>query len=238
MTNAQIKAKIRTGIGSAKVDQLRQDGQLPAVLYGHRVASRNIVIPHNDFIKVYRQAGASTLVDIVIDGGAAVPALIQEVQVDPVSQAVIHVDFHQVNLRERITARINLHFVGVSPAVKEAGGVLMTNLTDLEVSSLPQDLVHEITVDISKLKTFSDYIHVSDLKLPNGIQPTAKTTTVVAHVIPPRSEEELAALQQQPAATAAAADVPVAGKEEKEHAEGTGATAEGATPPAPGKKTE
>jgi len=217
--NQQLKATSRDLIGNRKrLAKSRDTGQIPAVVYGHRETNRSIFVPRSDFLRVYRLAGESTLVDLLVDDGKSVSVLVQDVQIDPVSQELMHVDFHQVNLKEKITARIKLHFIGVAPAVKEAGGVLMTNRSDIEVSCLPQDLIHEITVDISALKTFTDYVHVRDLMLPKGMSALANAADVVAHVMPPRSEEELKALEQQPAALAAA-EVPVEGAEKKESTE-------------------
>lgn len=208
----------RTVLGK-KLSQLRQQGLIPGVVYGHRVATRSVAAPQSEFVRVWKQAGASTLVDLILDGGAPIKVLIQEVQHHPVTRALLHVDFHQVNLEEKIMARIKLQFTGTPPAVKELGGILMTTLNEIQVSCLPQALVQEITVDLSRLKTFQDYLHVADLSLPAGIVALDKPATVVAHVIKPRSQEELKALDQQPAASAAAAaEVPVVGKEQKEHA--------------------
>lgn len=208
----QLNVKTRTRAGRRPLARLRQTGQLPAVLYGHGVASRSLAATAQEFLKVYRQAGESTLVDLVVDDGSPIKALIQEVQTDPITRQVVHVDFRQVNLREKITARIKLRFTGVASAVKEHGGVLMTNLSEVEVTCLPQDLVPEITVDLTPLKTFADYVHLRDLALPKGVTALGKPDDVVVHVIPPRTEEEIAALEQQPAAPVAAA-VPVVGKE-------------------------
>jgi len=218
MDTFPLRVKIRSDVGRNKVRAHRQTGQIPAVLYGHKVATRNLLAPRNEFLKVYRQSIGSQLVDLIVDDAAPVKAIVQEVQRDPVTSDLLHIDFHQVNLKEKITATIRLRFTGVAPAVKESGGVLMTNLEALPVSCLPQDLVPEITVDIAQLKKFDDYVHVKDLALPPGVSTLARPDDVVAHVIPPRSEEEIKALEQQPAA-AAAAEVPVAGKEEKGHAQ-------------------
>lgn len=201
------------------MDTLRQAGQIPAVLYGHRVETRSLVTAKNDFLKLYRRVRGSRLIDLVVDAGAPIKAIVQSVQTDPLTDEPLHVDFHQVDLKEKITALIKLQFTGVAPAVKEGGGVLMTNISAIAVSCLPQDLISEITIDITSLKTFDDYLHVKDLPLPAGVTPLVNPDEVVAHVVPPRSEEELKALDQQP--TVASADVPVVGKEETAHAEGT-----------------
>lgn len=215
METMQLRVQTRQAVGRKKNETLRRSGKIPAVLYGHKVENRTLLTSRADFLTLYRRSGASTLIDLVVDDGPPVKALIQEVQTDPLTQEPVHVDFHHVNLKEKITAHIKLRFTGVSSAIKEHGGVLMTNLDTLAVSCLPHDLVAAITVDISRLKTFNDYVHVKDLRLPAGVIPLAKPDDVVAHVIPPRSEEEIKALDQQPTA-AAPADVPVAGKETPE----------------------
>lgn len=225
MEPLQLSASLRTATGRKKLDSLRQSGKIPAVLYGHRVETRSLVMPKNDFLKLYQRVRGSQLIDLVVDQGAPIKAIVQTVQIDPLTDEPLHVDFHQVNLKEKITATIKLRFTGVAPAVKEGGGVLMTNLNELTVSCLPQDLISEITIDIARLKTFDDYLHVKDLPMPSGVTPQARLDEVVAHVVPPRSEEELKALDQQP--TVASAEVPVVGKEEQAHEEGAAQPAAG-----------
>lgn len=229
METLQLRVQTREAVGRKKNDALRRLGKIPAVLYGHQAENRNLLTGRTDFLKLYLRSGASTLIDLVVDDRPAVKALIQEVQTDPLTQEPVHVDFHQVNLKEKITAHIKLRFTGVSAAIKEHGGVLITNLDAVEVSCLPQDLVPAITVDIAPLKTFNDYVHIKDLRLPRGITPLAKPDAVVAHVIPPRTEEELQALDQQPLA-AVPTEVPQAGKEQPQEHAAADAQAEGGHP--------
>ncbi len=225
MTALTLSIKTRTVVGK-KLLKLRQQGLIPGVIYGHQLPSRNVLAAQRDFMRVWKTAGGSALVDAVLDDGVPVKVLIQEVQCHPVTRELLHVDFHQVNLKEKITARIKLRFTGVASAVKELGGVLMTNLSEVAVSCLPEALVPEISVDVSRLKTFHDYVHVRDLPLPPGMTVLEQPEAVVVHVIAPRSEEELKALEQQPSAPTAA-EVPVVGKEVKQEnaAESTAAAA-------------
>lgn len=180
--NLSLKAEIREKLGRQS-RQVREKGWVPAVLYGKGFDSQNLEIEYNPFVKVLRQAGYSSLVDLDISDKGAVKVLIQDIQKDPISDRVIHVDFHQVNLTEKIEARIALKFIGEAPGVKELHGVLVKNLTELKVKALPQDLASEIEVDISPLKTFNDYIHVKDIKLPQGIEVMAKPEEIVVKVI-------------------------------------------------------
>ena len=168
MDTIRLEGQLRGDIGK-KVKVLRAQGLTPAVLYGHKIKNINLVIPSKVFEKVYAQAGESTLLDLVLDGGTPKKVLIQDIQKDALSGAVIHIDFHEVSMTEKITTEIPLKFVGESKAVKEMAGVLVKNMDDLKVECLPSDLVHEIEVDITPLVDFETSIHVKELNIPNRL---------------------------------------------------------------------
>ncbi|MFA5184581.1 MAG: 50S ribosomal protein L25 [Patescibacteria group bacterium] len=204
--------------------QLREDKKkvgpdyLPGVLYGKGVANKNLQIKKVDFDKVFGQAGESNLIDLEVDK-ETVKVLVKETQRDVLKNFYTHVDFYQVNMKEKITTEIPLHFIGEAKAVKELGGALIKDMSSVEVECLPTDLVDHIDVDISVLKTFDDSIHVNDLILPKGMTLLLHTNEVVAAVKEPKVEEEPVAAE--PAAEAAA-----------------GAPAAGANAPAEGAKKE
>lgn len=195
-TDLVLHAQSRTTLGKT-VKNLRAKGSLPAVVYGHGVDATSIALQTGEFQRVYRASGESTLVDLVIDDAKPTKVIVQDVQRHPVSGAVIHVDFHQVRMTEKLRTEIPLAFSGEPAAVKELGGVLVKNIDHLEVEALPTDLVHEISVDLSVLKTFEDAIRVSDIVMPKGLSAVAPGGEVVAVVTPPRSEQELAALEEK-----------------------------------------
>lgn len=195
MSALTLTAHARTETGKQN-KIVRRKGELPAVLYGHGVAAQSLALSANEFSKVYRKAGESTLVDLAIDGGTPTKVIINDIQRHPLTNAVIHVDLHQVKMTEKLRAEIVLAFAGEPAAVKELGGVLVKNLDHVKVETLPADLVPEILVDVSSLKTFDDVIHVKDLVLPKGIEVLDKADEVVALVTPPRSEAELAELEK------------------------------------------
>ncbi len=196
MNNLALKAQKRELMGK-KVRSLREKKLIPAVVYGHGFGNQNLAVDYLPFEKVYRQGGESSLIDLIIDDQKPVKTLIQEVQTDPLTGRFIHVDFRQVKMTEKITAEILLKFINESKAVKELGGVLVKSLDKIKVRSLPQDLVHEIEVDISPLNTFEDVIYVRDLKIPSGLELLENLGEPVATVTPPRSEEELKALEEK-----------------------------------------
>lgn len=196
MDTFTLPVQLRTELGKS-VDKIRRQHQIPAVVYGHGQPSRPVTVDERQFQKIYRQAGSSSLVDLVIDGQTPIKALIQTLQRHPTKHAVTHIDFYQVNMTEKIATEIELRFVGESPAVKEQGGVLVRTMDNVKVECLPSDLVPAIDVDLSRLKNFEDRIHVSDIVVPAGITLREKAEEVVASVTPPRSEAEIEALSQK-----------------------------------------
>jgi large subunit ribosomal protein L25 len=194
MQHATIDAQKREITGRA-TDALRAAGSVPAVMYGFGTEPTNIVVDRNAFVKVYAQAGESTVVDLTIDG-VAHPVLIADVQRDPLTDFFTHIDFRRVDRSKKIEANIRIVLVGESSAVKNLGGTLIQSLEELEVFALPDKLVSEIEVDIAKLATFDDVVRVSDIVVPEGIEVKDDAETAIASVQAPRSEEELAALNE------------------------------------------
>ncbi|MFZ5391468.1 MAG: 50S ribosomal protein L25 [Patescibacteria group bacterium] len=179
------------------VSKIRQQGQVPGVVYGHGVGSLAVAVDKLAFDKVYRQVGASSLFDLVVDNKEPVKALVKEVQTHPTSGQVNHVDFHQIRMDEKLNVEVPIKFVGEPRAVKELGGILVKNTNQIEVQCLPKDLVHEIEVDISGLAEFNKGLLVKDIKLPTGLKLISGGDEVLAVVTEPRSESELEELKQE-----------------------------------------
>lgn len=177
---------------------LLKEGLVPAVVYGRKLASQPICVKKIDFMKVYREAGASTLVDLKIEG-KTVKTLIKEPQFNPVTSTPIHVDFYAVKMDEKIKTEIPLEFIGESDAVENFDGSLVTNKDFIEIECLPTDLVSQINVDLSALKTFEDQITIADIQLPAGMELLSDPEEVVCFVEEPRSEEEMAELEESTA---------------------------------------
>jgi len=192
MQHTLLQAKTRQ-VHGRKTNSLRTDGQVPAVMYGFETEPTNIVLDRNAFIKVYAQAGESTVVDLEIEG-VKHPVLIAEIQRDPLTDFITHADFRRVDPKRKIEAKIPLKLVGMPPAVKELGGTLVQSLEEVEVVSLPDALVHEFEVDVTKLATFDDVIRVKDIVVPADIEVKTDPDQAVASVQPPLSEAEIAAL--------------------------------------------
>jgi large subunit ribosomal protein L25 len=186
-----LQAIARNAFGK-KTKALKNQGKIPAVVYGPGEKNVSVEVEEKEFKKVLRQAGESSLVELNIDK-AKKPVLIQEIQRDPVSDSIIHIDFYQANLKEEVQVAVPLVFEGTAPAEKDLGGTLNKNMLELEVKALPLNLPHEIKVNVEGLKTFEDHILVKDLVLPAGVTAAKSPDEIVAAVLPPQKvEEELA----------------------------------------------
>jgi len=190
----RLLAKIRKELGK-KTQPLRDLGRIPAVIYGNKIKNVLLDLDGKEFLKVFKTAGESSLIELEIEGDKEKrPVLVHEIQKDPITDQIIHVDFFQASLKEEVEVEVPLVIEGESLAVKELGGTLVKNISELKVKALPQNLPHEIRVSIEGLKTFEDHILVKDLNLPKDVKLVAKPDEIVISVAEPtKVEEELAA---------------------------------------------
>lgn len=194
---------------SANAADLRNAGSIPAVVYGAHHESTSISIEARAFDKVLREAGEATIVSL--SGlGAALPTLIHEVDLDPLTSRPRHVDFYAVTKGEKVEVAIPLVFIGASSAV-EAGANLVKVLHEVEVKADPMNLPHDIEVNLALLKVVNDQIRVQDLKLPVGVELVSEPEEVVALV-----QEVVEEKVEAPAADIASIEVEKKGKEETE----------------------
>jgi len=191
----KLKAIAREIIGK-KVKNLRKQEIVPAVLYGNKIASRNIAVPLLEIERAYANAGESAILELELDG-KKLNVLIHDVQNDHLSGKISHVDFFQVNMKEEVETEIPLEFVGESEAVKALGGVLVKNMDEVPVKCLPTDLPPHFEIDLSKIKTFDDHITVADIKVSDKVKIELELDAVIALVTPPRTQEELESLEQK-----------------------------------------
>ena len=191
--------------------RLRRAGIVPGVVFGKGEESTPVQVDAKVFETLYRQAGRTSVVNMHLPGKSAITSgIIKSVQRNPLSGGAIHVDFFLVNLKQEMEIDVPLVFTGEAPAVEETGGTLLHNLSSLHVKALPNDIPHEITVDVSVLRTLDVAIHVRDLSLNRDLV-TVLTDgdTLVSTVVPPRAEEpepepELTEEELEAAAAAAA----------------------------------
>ena len=207
------------------LSEIRKAGKMPAVFYGKMEKSTPIQLPYAIFEKTLKDAGESTILHL--DGtGIDVDVLIKDVDLDPVTDKPRHADFYAIEKGKKLEIKIPLEFIGVAPAVKDLGGILVKVMHEVEIEALPKDLPHKLEVDISGLVSFDSVVKAESIKLPEGVSLKIKPEEVVASVYEPKEEViEVAPVDLS------AIEVAKKGKEAKEGevgAEGTAPAAEGA----------
>ncbi|MBP9747935.1 50S ribosomal protein L25 [Patescibacteria group bacterium] len=170
--------------------------RIPAVLYGQGVVPQSLSLAKTEFSRVFAAAGSSSLIDVQIEGGQTVKAVIKAVQGHVLSLEPVHVDLHQVRMDQMMTAEIPLNFIGEAPAVKVHGGTLIKSMDAVTVRCLPANLPHEINVDLSTLATPEDAITVGSLVLPAGVEIENEASATIATVAAALTEDQLKKLEE------------------------------------------
>lgn len=201
-----------------KVKNLRKKGLLPAVLYGPKIKSQPLELDFKLFEKIYGEAGENMLVSLELEEvKEKYLVLIHNPVKDSLTGSLLHVDLYQPSLEDKIEALIPIILEGESLAVKDSGGTLIKNISEIKVKALPQSLPKEIAININSLNTFEDRILVKDLKAPDGVEILREPGEIVVSVAPPEKvEEELARPVEEKVE-----EVKVVEKEKKEEVEGT-----------------
>lgn len=194
MTSPILRADIRVSPLQSPA-RIRGEGFIPGIIYGKGIANVPVKIKSDVFDKVFREAGENTLVQLEIDNRDKRTVLIHDVTFDPIKGTPLHIDFYQVRLDEKVKTEVPLVFTGTSQAVKDLGGTLVKQMHSFQIEALPQDIPHEIEVDVSRISTFEDRISVKDVRVASSVKVLADEDEIVALVEPPRTEEELAELE-------------------------------------------
>jgi large subunit ribosomal protein L25 len=187
MEKAVLNATLRTVKGK-KVGAMRREGKLPAILYGHNFESTAITLELRETSRVLHGLTASSLVYINLEGKEHA-ALVREKQRDYLRNILKHVDFQIVSLTEKIRAKVSIVLDGISPAVKDFNGVIISEMDSLEVEALPQDLPEKIVLDLAVLKKIGDHITVKDIVLSDKVHVHANPDEVVVNVTYAKEEE-------------------------------------------------
>lgn len=186
MKKIVLKAKKRDA--ALKVAAVRKEGNLPGVVYGFDIEAMPIELEYEPVRKAYLAGGEAAVIYLDIEG-KEIPVLFKELQLHPVQDTIRHVDFFAVDMKSEVQTLVPLVFDGTAPAVKDAGGIMVKHMDEIEVKCLPMDIPHEIHVDISVLIDFHVAIHVSDLVIPENVEVISPGEETVANVSAPREEE-------------------------------------------------
>lgn len=214
-----LNGELRSGVGKGPARQTRRAERIPGVIYGKGESPLPLSLGYKEFLGILQTGGANVILDLKLAGAEAVDrkALVRDLQRDPVSGQIIHVDLQHISLTEKITVEVPLHVSGVAIGVKDYGGILEFIVRNLEIECLPTDIPESITIDVSALMVH-DALHVRDIAVPNARVLTDPDQVVVT-IVSPTVEKAPGA----PEEAAAAAEPEVIGKKKEDE----GAPAEG-----------
>jgi large subunit ribosomal protein L25 len=188
MEEVVLKAIHRSVVGK-QVKAIRREGKLPAVIYGRHIDPIAIELDLRETSRNLTGLAPSTLVTVDVDGTQH-RALVREKQRNKITGILLHVDFLAVSMTELLRSQVYLEIVGISPAIRDLSGVLVTGMGEVQVECLPQDLPERIVVDISGLNEIGDGIYVRDLEVPKGVEILEEPDTMLVLVTAQAAEEE------------------------------------------------
>lgn len=232
MERVTLSATRRTLTGK-KVSQLRNQGKLPAVLYGRSLKEPiPVALDRIEASKALRKSSYSSLIMVNLDGEDH-NTLIRDFQIDKIRGDLTHVDFLVVSLTEKVRAEVRILVEGKAPVIANLGGLLVTGLERVEVESLPQDLPEHFAIDVSKLENFGDAVFVRDLIVPENVTVLTDSDELLVVAAAPVTE-----LVEEVAPVAVAVEGEAVPAEGAAAAEGEAPAAEGAAPAAEAKSAE
>ncbi len=225
MQETKLKSEKRTVLGR-KVKNLRQEGLVPANIYGKNTKSLAVSLKKSEFEKVFNEVGETGIVKLTVDEEKEErPILIQNIQRNPLTNEPLHVDLRQIILTEKITAMIPVELSGEAQAVQQKLGILIQTASEIEVEALPMDLPEHFAVDVSKLGNVGDEVKLSDLSFDRTkVKPLVEEDLVLARIEPLAEEEKVVApapeeVPAEGAAPAEEGEKPAEGEEKKEEKE-------------------
>ena len=209
----QLTANRRDVTGKA-ARRLRHQDRLPAVVYGHRTAASSIELDAHEFERVFARTGRTQLIDLVVDGGRAHKVLVKEVQVSPRRNIPVHVDFHQVSLREKLQVDVPVVVTGEAEPVRMGDADVLQVLHSVRVECLPNDIPEAVEVDVSGLDHVDAGVRVAEVELPRGVTVVTDPEELIVKL----AARRVAAAEEEEAAPAPAAEAESAeeGRESQE----------------------
>ncbi|WP_162341570.1 50S ribosomal protein L25 [Paenibacillus paridis] len=181
-----IQLNERANLSKSQINLLRKQGQVPAIVYGKDVGSISVIVGEKEIISVIKHNPRAILNAAIPEQGNK-PVLIQNIQRDPLSNKIVHVDFYQLNMNESMDSKVTIHFSGEPVGVKE-GGTLQVEMYEVEVRCMPNNLLSAFEVDISGLK-IGDQLHVSDLTFHEGIEVLSDAGSMLVKIAQASAEE-------------------------------------------------
>jgi len=207
-----LKAEARK-IEGRKVKTLRRQEVIPANIFGKKIKSESVQVSLKDFEKVYKEVGETGVINLAF-GAEKRPVLVHDVQLNPKTDEVLHIDFHQVDLKEKIEAEVPVELAGESPAEKQSLGTVVQYVNEIKVEALPTDLPEKFIIDISDLSEVDQAVFVKDLKMDRGkVEVKNDAEEIVVKVEPPQKEEVVTTPTPLPGEVPVEGETPTTGVE-------------------------
>lgn len=181
----------RREITGKRVRELRREGIVPGNIYGRGIDSVAVQIPFTDARVMLNEHGRNTLIELQIDGEAQPRSVVvRELDREPVSGAIQHIDFFQVDLTRKLQADVPVHLIGEAPAQQTWGGILVHEADTISIEALPIDLPDHLEISVEGMEELDDQLTAGELELPSGVELLADASTVIARIARPRLEVE------------------------------------------------
>jgi large subunit ribosomal protein L25 len=189
-----LQAKERKEFRHSNLTQLRNEGNIPGVVYGNKIESKAIYLNGPDFIKTIRETGRDAVFSLDVEGTKH-DVVLSDYQADPLKNEITHLDFRAVDMSQEIMADVRVELVGDAAGVKD-GGVLQQPVHEISVSAKPNDIPQAVEVDVSNLQV-GESITAADIKAGRGYTVNTDDETVIASILAPRQEEEISTGEEQ-----------------------------------------
>ena len=189
MATAQLSASPRTTVGKGAARTLRSAGQIPAVIYGHAREPLSLAIPAREVEKLLERVSAeSTVIELTLASGVA-RTLIREVQRHPFKKQILHIDFQELVAGEKVSVNVPIVLTGTPDGVRLSGGILSQVMSELSIRVDPVNIPRRIEADVTHV-VIGHSLHVSDLKVPEGVEILDEADATIAVVSAPKVEAE------------------------------------------------
>lgn len=223
-----LNAQPRENTSKGVTHKLRREGKLPAILYGGKASAQSIVIDQKEFLKaLHTEHGENVIISLYISDSAgessrtdekSIPVIVKEIQIDPVTRNLLHVDLFRISLREEIQVNVPIEIYGEAPGVEKSGGVLDHVAHEIPIKCLPTRIPDKIICDVSSLDV-GGTMTIKDLKIPKGIEVLEEPEKIVVSIIAPTVVEEKPPVEEVAPEEAVEPEVIARGKKEEKEEE-------------------
>lgn len=185
--SSSIQTKIRPKLTRSELNQLRESGRLPGIVFGRGRDNTMVHLAEKDFMQ-WAKNGESQIIQLQIEEMGTIPVLLENVQRDPLTRKLVHIDFLQVRMDEKVRTKVSVELTG-TPEGTKTGGILQTQVSQIEVEGLPNQLPSVITVDISNLQV-GDTLTAGELTIPEGVALVSSPDELLVSIVPPRLDKD------------------------------------------------